>query len=178
MVLKKQTVWLLTMLSLIVVLSVYYLTSPGQSPDKMVIGDKQATEKAKKGKDQKVVTTTATEDKLAEYELEKTNEMSKLEKKYQGIITSEKSSTEQVSKAYDSLEALKTLANNEKMLEDVIKSKGYANAVVQASGHEVQVFVSSDKLSNKQANGIMKLANEYLGTDKMVSVDYALTEKK
>ncbi|WKB36995.1 SpoIIIAH-like family protein [Terrilactibacillus sp. S3-3] len=103
--------------------------------------------------------------------------MSKLEKKYQGIITSEKSSTEEVSKAYDSLEALKTLANNEKMLEDVIKSKGFADAVVQASGHEVQVFISSDKLSNKQANTIMKLANEYLGSDKMVSVDYALTEK-
>ena len=28
MLLKKQTVWLLTMLSLVVVLSVYYLTSP------------------------------------------------------------------------------------------------------------------------------------------------------
>lgn len=32
MVLKKQTVWLLTMLSLIVVLSVYYVTSPAQIP--------------------------------------------------------------------------------------------------------------------------------------------------
>ncbi len=32
MVLKKQTVWLLTMLSLIVVLSVYYVTSPNQIP--------------------------------------------------------------------------------------------------------------------------------------------------
>ena len=28
MLLKKQTVWLLTMLSLVVVLSVYYITSP------------------------------------------------------------------------------------------------------------------------------------------------------
>ena len=31
MLLKKQTVWLLTMLSLVVVLSVYYITSPEQN---------------------------------------------------------------------------------------------------------------------------------------------------
>ncbi|TWI55954.1 SpoIIIAH-like family protein [Halalkalibacter nanhaiisediminis] len=36
MVLKKQTVWLLTMLSLIVVLSVYYVTSPEQIPGEEV----------------------------------------------------------------------------------------------------------------------------------------------
>ena len=33
MLLKKQTVWLLTMLSLVVVLSVYYITSPEQTAD-------------------------------------------------------------------------------------------------------------------------------------------------
>ncbi|MET3507585.1 SpoIIIAH-like family protein [Halalkalibacter oceani] len=43
MVLKKQTVWLLTMLSLIVVLSVYYVTSPDQIPGDEVayVGDEE-----------------------------------------------------------------------------------------------------------------------------------------
>ncbi|MCM3762748.1 SpoIIIAH-like family protein [Alkalihalobacillus oceani] len=46
MVLKKQTVWLLTMLSLIVVLSVYYVTSPNQIPGDEVayVGDEETGE--------------------------------------------------------------------------------------------------------------------------------------
>ena len=35
MLLKKQTVWLLTMLSLVVVLSVYYITSPEQQQNEL-----------------------------------------------------------------------------------------------------------------------------------------------
>ncbi len=41
MLLKKQTVWLLTMLSLVVVLSVYYLTSPESTKDNLVTTTEQ-----------------------------------------------------------------------------------------------------------------------------------------
>lgn len=42
MVLKKQTVWLLTMLSLIIVLSVYYVMPGGQSPDEIAfVGEEE-----------------------------------------------------------------------------------------------------------------------------------------
>lgn len=41
MLLKKQTVWLLTMLSLVVVLSVYYLTSPESTTQKTVTTEQQ-----------------------------------------------------------------------------------------------------------------------------------------
>lgn len=46
MMLKKQTVWLLTMLSLVVVLSVYYVTSPeGGASDLVMTDDKEVSEK-------------------------------------------------------------------------------------------------------------------------------------
>lgn len=41
MLLKKQTVWLLTMLSLVVVLSVYYITSPEQQQNELAAVDQQ-----------------------------------------------------------------------------------------------------------------------------------------
>ena len=47
MLLKKQTVWLLTMLSLVVVLSVYYITSPEQKSNEL------ATVKQEEKADQK-----------------------------------------------------------------------------------------------------------------------------
>ena len=46
MLLKKQTVWLLTMLSLVVVLSVYYITSPEQQQNELAaVDEKQEQEK-------------------------------------------------------------------------------------------------------------------------------------
>ena len=44
MLLKKQTVWLLTMLSLVVVLSVYYITSPEQKSNDMAAVQQKAKE--------------------------------------------------------------------------------------------------------------------------------------
>ena len=41
MLLKKQTVWLLTMLSLVVVLSVYYITSPEQQQNVLAAVDQE-----------------------------------------------------------------------------------------------------------------------------------------
>ena len=59
MLLKKQTVWLLTMLSLVVVLSVYYLTAPEENAADMTATEqmekikqkvKQRTKQRQKGK--------------------------------------------------------------------------------------------------------------------------------
>ncbi len=44
MLLKKQTVWLLTMLSLVVVLSVYYITSPEQQTTNMANVEEKSKE--------------------------------------------------------------------------------------------------------------------------------------
>lgn len=72
---------------------------------------------------------------------------------------------------------MKTIADNETMLEDVIQSKGFKNSVVKTSGDQVQIFVDSKKLSDQQANQLIQLANEYLGTGRIVSVTYALNQK-
>jgi len=51
--LKKQTVWLLTMLSLVVVLSVYYITSPegGSSPDVVLTDTETNSNEKESGND-------------------------------------------------------------------------------------------------------------------------------
>lgn len=178
MVLKKQTVWLLTMLSLIIVLSVYYVTSPDQSASDQMVSDqtKQADKQADVNKDKKsaIKSTITSEDKLADYRLAKADDRKKLANEYQSVISSSDGSTVEASKAYDKLEALKTLANNENLLEDMIKNKGFADALVSTNqeSQSVNVYVTTDNLSSKQATTIVNLAHKYLGNDKLVSVKY------
>ncbi len=52
MLLKKQTVWLLTMLSLVVVLSVYYITSPEQQQNELAAIDQQEEKEKSAEKEQ------------------------------------------------------------------------------------------------------------------------------
>ncbi|MCI1859726.1 MAG: SpoIIIAH-like family protein [Sporolactobacillus sp.] len=171
--LKKQTIWLLTMLSLIVVLSVYALTTPDkpseQTADRSAKTTKVATAPQKK---QDGASTAA--NKLGEIELEKASERGKLQKKYESVIASEKSTTKAASKAYDDMESLETLANTEMTVKDVLLSKGYKNAAVSASGSEVKIYVDKKNLSDKEANSIIRLVNEYLGAGRVVSVSYNL----
>lgn len=173
--LKKQTVWLLTMLSLIVVLSVYALTAQNQSSKSAV---KEGTKQVQQvtGKNHKSVATEA-ENKLAQIQLDKADERSQMQQKYQNVIASKKSSAKEVSAAYDKMETMQTLANSESMLEDVIQSKGFKNAVVKTDSNDVQVFVDSNKLTGKQANEVIRLTDQYLGAGKVVSVSYALDQK-
>ncbi|RYM06019.1 stage III sporulation protein AH [Sporolactobacillus sp. THM7-7] len=177
--LKKQTVWLLTMLSLIVVLSVYALTSPDESKNQTAGDGSKAAKEVTADGSQESTKSSAAEDKLASIEIEKVDERAELDKQYQSVIASEDSSTKDISAAYDKMEAMKELANNEKMLEDVIRSKGFGEAVVRtdAAGREVEIFVDSNKLTDQRANEMIQMANKYLGTGKVVSVRYAIGEK-
>src|SRR6476620_5117602 len=52
MLLKKQTVWLLTMLSLVVVLSVYYITSPEQQQNELAVVDEKQKQEQENGQEQ------------------------------------------------------------------------------------------------------------------------------
>lgn len=175
--LKKQTVWLLTMLSLIVVLSVYALNSPGRPSNNVSPTQSTTGKQVTAGKGQQTVTASAVDNKLAEIELQKADERNQQEQKYQSVIASGKSTASEVSAAYDAIQTMNTLANNEMMLEDVIQAKGFKNAAVKTSGRQVQIFVESNKLTGQQANDMIKLANEYLGTGRVVSVSYAMAQK-
>ncbi|GGL55447.1 SpoIIIAH-like family protein [Sporolactobacillus putidus] len=176
--LKKQTIWLLTMLSLIVVLSVYALTSPGQPSNSASPGVATPSKQVTAGKGQPSASVSAVDNKLAEIELQKADERNQQEQKYQSVIASGKSSPSDVSAAYDAIKSMNTLANNEMMLEDVIQAKGFKNAVVKTSGDQVQIFVEENKLTDQQANAMIRLADQYLGSGRVVSVSYALGQKK
>ncbi|TCP31180.1 stage III sporulation protein AH [Scopulibacillus darangshiensis] len=177
MVLKKQTVWLLTMLSLIIVLSVYYITSPGGSTSDQAADTKQNGQKAADVAGKPVNTKVTSEDQLAEYSLKKADDQKEKANEYQSVITSDNSTVADVNKAYDKMEALQTTANNEKLLEDMIKSKGYADAVVSTDENNVTVYVASEDMSSKQANEIQRMAHKYFGGQKLVQVNYAIAKK-
>ncbi|MCM3215423.1 SpoIIIAH-like family protein [Niallia taxi] len=172
MLLKKQTVWLLTMLSLVVVLTVYYTTSPEQTNEFAATEDaakentakEKATENAKgeqAAEDGSSVSTIASDEVFEEMRLQLDEQRSKEEEQLTETM-SEAKTAEEKSAAQDKIEELQKLSDNEKMMETLIKAENYDDVLVRAVDGKVNVTVKAGELSAEAANDIVQLVRENL----------------
>lgn len=216
MMLKKQTVWLLTMLSLVVVLSVYYVTSPdGGTSDIVMTGeDQEVSEKAttEEGKEQAieeesaegenaegenvegessesesaenaeesegtkageegevqteeledgtVISSVSSDELFTELRMQLDDQRNELKEQLQAIVASNDASATEKSDAYDEMEALNDAARKEMLLETLIKSKGFEDALVRADGNNVKITVKAKEHNASSANQIMTLVRD------------------
>ncbi|WP_433743076.1 SpoIIIAH-like family protein [Falsibacillus pallidus] len=175
MLLKKQTVWLLTMLSLVVVLSVYYVTSPAPKTSDLaaVQQGKKGDEKAnadQKGVD--VVTEQAGDEVFETLRLEEQDKRSELRQQLTEMVASPDLSAEEKSKAYEQMQQLTELETKEKVLESVIQSMGYKDALVRADGEKVLITVKANEKSAKAANQIIQKVGDELGDMEKIAVEF------
>ncbi|MDP4085598.1 MAG: SpoIIIAH-like family protein [Bacillota bacterium] len=180
MLLKKQTVWLLTMLSLVVVLSVYYITSPDQKGNNMTAveqktknqaDNKQASTKtAEKGG--KTVVSQVSDDTFDALRLQLEDQRSQRVEELQAEVASTDLSAEKRSEAYDQMQKLNEAAQKEEVLETLIKTLGYDDALVRADGQQVVITVKSKKKhSPSAANDIIQLVKKEIDTN-YVAVEF------
>jgi stage III sporulation protein AH len=166
MLLKKQTVWLLTMLSLIIVLSVYYITSPGSSDDLAYL------EAGKKSSKDATVSGVASDDMFTALKLERDEIRDEMESDYVAVAGSEDATAEVAAEAWEKLSELRSLSMKEQTVETLIKAMGFKDALVNAVNDDVKVTVKAKKLSPKEVVSIMNIANEHLGMSKTVAVEF------
>lgn len=187
MLLKKQTVWLLTMLSLVVVLSVYYITSPEQKGNDMAAVEQKAKQqladkgtaasKTSKNTDAKnnktVVTTVAGDSAFEELRLQLEDQRSKQKAELEAEVASTDLPADKRSEAYDQMQKLSQTAQKEEILETLIKTMGYEDALVRADGDKVNITVKSKKKhSPSAANDIIQLVKKEIGETNYVAVEF------
>ncbi|MCT8138697.1 SpoIIIAH-like family protein [Anaerobacillus sp. CMMVII] len=177
MVLKRQTVWLLTMLSLIIVLSVYYITSPIPNDQLAFVGDEAESQKddtfVEIGEltkeemenllDDNILTSFTNDEVFNTIRLERQIARDRLSADYVAVVASVDASADVQSRAMDNIESLRVLAQKEEMLETLIKTKGYEDVLVIAEGDEVKIIVKANELSKEEAVKINLMAREQLG---------------
>lgn len=178
---KKQTIWLLTMLSLVVVLSVYYVTTPDQmktagimnmtSNNSLDSTPTTDTNKKDNGKE-----TTSKEDTTNEVflkqRMEQEDQRAQLLEEFKTTADSATASAEERSEAVIKIKELQTLTAQEADVETMIKGSGYKDALVRADSSEVNVSVKSTKKHSKEAaNEIIQMVRSVLG-EKLVIVTF------
>lgn len=179
MLLKKQTVWLLTMLSLVVVLSVYYVTSPdqgGKNLSDLAVEEKTDEQKGpattEKDPDSAVITNASGDEMFEALRLELNDERSKMKEELDTKVGSTDLSAEERSAAKDQLDQLDTIAKKEEMLEKLIIAMNYEDVLVRADGNDVRVTVKAKELSRKAANEIIREVRNEIGNSELVTVEF------
>ncbi len=148
---NKQNLWFLTLFSLILVLSVYYITMPN---DLLVNNaNEKVTTKSNKKTDTTIEQTNSLVAMRVSLEEERQEKMTSLQEK----LTDEKTTTEEKNDAYEQLKYLNQLQGEEEKLEKQIKQQQKLDSFVKIDDKNIEVVVIKDKHDNTIANNIMRL---------------------
>ncbi|MFS0643970.1 SpoIIIAH-like family protein [Siminovitchia sp. 179-K 8D1 HS] len=172
MLLKKQTVWLLTMLSLVVVLSVYYVTSD-PARDEITANQNSGREAGEASKkDMKVLTEAAGDEAFEAVRLDVQDKRSKEIADLTTQIASPDLSAEEKNELVTKKQELAALETKEKTLESLIKTLGYEDALVRAENDQFLITVKAKEHSRADAVRILQMVREELGTNTVATVEF------
>lgn len=152
---NKQAITFLTLFSLILVLSIYYILLPPEN-----------------GADQQVNINEKTQSQIVSLQED-------LDKKREGIISenndviaSSSSSSDTISKALETIAETKEIAAKEKEVADVLENAGYKQCFVEVEGKNVKVVIEKKEATKNDANVIIKTLLNHLGKDYQVEVKF------
>jgi len=187
---RRQKIWLVSMLSLMVVLSAYYLFTDdlnqvneiavNSNEDETASEDLGATYDSQFASDD--VITLTDEEILAEVEsmqasaqaserfdamqFARDEELKKRFDELYRIVTDPSQSTEAISQAYAEHHMLEEQYNIIQSLEDQLMQQ-YGNAIIEENDGEWHVQVMADNLEKSQAVSIIETVAEQLGVNAM-----------
>ena len=159
---KKKNLWFLTLFSLVLVLSVYYVTMPNEL---LVANNSSNTVKEEKVliEEANIIETLKSEDNNNTLE-----EINKLKT----TIADSKTSAEDRNKAFDELKLLNQISSKEELLEEKIKNTHNLDSFIKIDGDQVRVVIDSDEHSNTLANKIIRTVQDNFDTKQYISVQF------
>lgn len=169
---NKKNLWFLTLFSLILVLSVYYITMPSELlltngssyiNDKTSETDDKNSESTIKVEESEVLTALrveSDEDLLSELDALKL------------ILTDTKSSTDEKNTAFEKMKSLNINKGEETKLEELIKTELQLDTFIKINGDQIKVVVDSDKQDTATANDIMRTVQSNFESKKYITVQF------
>lgn len=163
---NKRSLWFLTLFSLILVLSVYYITMPSELLMATNNGSKKtedvvSVEENKNENAELVSLRVESEEKM----LDKITELKK-------ILTDSKTTTEEKNKAFEELQKLNKNRSQEETIENKIQKEFNFKSFVNIDNSNVTVVVDSNKHDTSIANKIMRSVQANFDSAMNISVKF------
>lgn len=173
---KRRTVWFLTLFSLAAVISVYYFSPIKPFDGLAIFTDNPLKETTLSGigdeESDGTQAVTSQSHLFEEMRMEADNERSQMREQLTQKIAADQYTAEEKNQAFTEMEKLIKQDSNEVMLEMLIRSMGYSDALVRAEGSKVAVTVMADELSKEKANEIVYIVKTELEDAQDVVVNF------
>ncbi len=163
---NKKNIWFLTLFSLILALSVYYVTMPSE----VLLDVYGNVDKKEENKKEDVVVEET--DIIAVYHLEDetttTKELDLLKMK----LVDAKTTIDEKNSVYDKIKDIENNKNLEANIEKQIKDELKYKAFVKIKDDTIMVVISSKKYDISIANKVMKLVQKNFKETKYITVKF------
>ncbi len=159
---NKQSLWFLTLFSLILVLSVYYITMPNE----LLLTNNNLYEEEEFDDTNEVTEVVNSEIEESELlvamrvNLEEERSMKKSD--LEGLLTSSEATIEEKNEAFEELKYLNFLSGEEESLEAKLKTELGIDSFIEIDGNQITVVAIKDEHDSSLANQIMRsIQNNY-----------------
>ena len=165
---NKKSLWFLTLFSLILVLSIYYITMPSE-----LLLTTNTSNLLNEEKEQEEVNIDVEEsDLLVALRVESDEKMTSEIEELQLILTNADSSVDEKNKAYEKIKELNDVRGEEEKLENQVKENYKLDAFIKINGNQIQVTINSSEHSNNLANNIMRTIQANYKDSKYITVKF------
>jgi len=160
---NKKNLWFLTLFSLVLVLSIYYVTMPSEIFDANIENTNVDNSDSVSIEESSVIAALKVED-----DSNVMNQINTLKEK----LTNSEVSMEDKNLAFEELKLINKNSSKEETLEVKIKELCSCENFVKIDGDNIRVVLDSDDSSASNANSIMRTVQEEFDDKMYISVKY------
>jgi len=161
---NKQSLWFLTLFSIILVLAVYYVSMPNVSLSKLA--------NVKKNEESAATISIEESDALAALRVQNDEAVLAEMEDLQSILLNASASSEEKNDAYEKLQDINTLKGQEEKLENLIKEKYSIESFVKIDKDQINIVVAGSEHNYKCANDIIRLVQDEYKEKMYITVKY------
>lgn len=161
---NKQNLWFITLFSLIMVLSIYYLT---------MSDDTLSTLNVMKEKNEPVDVVISENETLVALKIEQEEELVAKIEELQNVLLNNSSSLEEKNDAYEKLQNINKEEASKESIIKKIKDEFKLDSVVNIDGNNIKVTISSTKHDTKLANNIIRSVQSLYNETKYITIKFS-----
>ncbi|MEG2457489.1 MAG: SpoIIIAH-like family protein [Bacilli bacterium] len=161
---NKQNLWFVTLISLVLVLGVYYVTSPNEllkSKEKLSPVSGNAT------------VNISENDMLVALRVKRDEKIVSTMKELESKLTSVETSAEDKNNAFEELKLLNLTIGKEEELEKKIEEKFKIKSFIEINNDQINVVINSKEHNSSLANNIMRSVQEEYNVKKYITVKFS-----
>lgn len=168
---NKQKMWFLTLFSLILILSVYYITMPSELLTKAGKMDNSKVKTTKKI-NKEASTNVMESDSLTALQVESDEERATLAASYNEILTNKNATVEEKNNAYEGLKEINEIKAKEESLVKKIKNDLKLKSFIKIDGNNISVTIKKLDHDYSLANSVMRLIQKEFENKMYISVKF------